>query len=218
MLAALVLMQALNGAAPAADVLAAPADQARLEACMAKVEVSPEMAYEDAMGWAHLEQAREARWCAAQALVKLGRAAEAARRFESLAADQNWAEPNRLDAHMQAGNAWLMAMDGARAVESFDKAVKLSQGDPDALIDRARAYALRKDWPKAEEDLSAAIDKRGEDPLALMLRSAARMQRQAFDLAVRDAERAAVLAPEDIDVLVALGQAREALRLGAAPF
>ncbi|MDX2233155.1 MAG: hypothetical protein NW200_01540 [Hyphomonadaceae bacterium] len=200
-------------AAPAAD----PADQARLDACISRVEADPAAGYEEAMAWAHEEKAREARWCAAQAMVKLGRVQEAARRFETLAGDQGWPQENRLDAYSQAGNAWLLAGDGTRAREAFDKAVSLSDRHPDALIDRARAFAMLADWTRAEEDLSAALDVRAADALALMLRATARMKRSAFDLAVRDAEEAVRLEPRNVDALVALGQAREAKRLGVAP-
>jgi tetratricopeptide (TPR) repeat protein len=210
---ALFIAQVLAATAPSA----APADQARLDACIARVEEDAESAYEMAMAWAYEERAREARWCAAQALVKLGRAEEAARRLETLAGDRGWPEDNRLDAYSQAGNAWLIAGNGARAREAFNHAVRLSDGHPDALIDRARAYAMSADWPRAEEDLSAALDKRPEDPLALMLRATARMKRGAFDLAVKDAEDAVRLDPRNVDALVARGQAREAQRLGRAP-
>jgi tetratricopeptide (TPR) repeat protein len=212
---ALVIAQVLAATAP--SVAAAPADQARLDACIARVDADPAAAYEDAMAWAHEEMAREARWCAAQAMVKLGRLEEAARRFETLAADLGWPEDNRLDAYSQAGNAWLLARNAARAREAFDHAVRLSDRHPDALIDRARAYAMLEDWSHAEEDLSAALDKRPADPLALMLRATTRMKRSAFDLAVRDAEEAVRLDPRNIDALVALGQAREAQRTNHAP-
>lgn len=211
----IVLAIVLAAATP--SVAAAPADQARLDACIAQVETDAEAAYEKAMAWSHEERAREAQWCAAQALVKLGRLREGARRLELLAADQAWPQDNRIDAYSQAGNTWLLERDGAAAKRNFDFVVRMSQGHPDALIDRARAYAMLKDWKHAEEDLSAALDKRPEDALALMLRSTARMNNGAFDLAVKDAEDAQRLDPRNVDVLLALGQAREAQRTGAAP-
>lgn len=211
----IVLAIVLAAAAP--SVAAAPADQQRLDACIARVDADSAAAYEEAMAWAHEERAREARWCAAQAMVKLGRYAEAARRFETLAGDQMWPQDNRLDAYSQAGNAWLLARDGARAKAAFDHAARLSDNHPDVLIDRARAYAMLADWPHTEEDLSAALDKRPSDVLALMLRATARINRGAFELAVKDAEDAARADPRNVDALVVLGQAREALRTGRAP-
>lgn len=211
MLFALALLPLLAAGGPQA---AAPQDQTRLDACVAQIDADASAAYESAMAWAQQEHAREARWCAAQALVKLGRLEEAARRFDSLGADQGWAEDNRLDSYSQAGNTWLLANDGAKAKASFDHAVRMSQNHPDALIDRARAYAMLKDWPHAEEDLSTAIDARENDALALMLRATVRMHRRAFDLAVRDAEDAVKADPRNVDALLVLGQAREAKRLG----
>lgn len=211
MLSALALLPLLAAGSPQA---AAPKDQTRLDACVAQIDADADAAYESAMAWAQQEHAREARWCAARALVKLGRLEEAARRFDGLGADQGWAEDNRLDAYSQAGNTWLLANDGAKAKVSFDHVVRLSENHPDALIDRARAYAMLKDWPRAEEDLSTAIDARENDALALMLRATVRMNRGAFDLAVRDAEDAVKADPRNVDALLVLGQAREAKRLG----
>lgn len=214
MLITLAIVQTLAAATPAA---AAPRDQSRLDACIAQVEADAGAAYESAMSWAHDERAPEARWCAAQALVKLGRLEEAAERFDTLGGDRGWAEDNRLDAYSQAGNTWLLANNGAKAKTSFDHAVRMSENHPDALIDRARAYAMLRDWPKAEEDLSSALDARANDALALMLRATVRMNRGAFDLSVKDAEDAARLDPRNIDVLLVLGQTREAKRVGRAP-
>lgn len=211
MLFALALLPLLAAGSPQA---AAPKDQTRLDACVAQIDADASAAYESAMAWAQQEHAREARWCAAQALVKLGRLEEAARRFDGLGADQGWAEDNRLDSYSQAGNTWLLANDGAKAKVSFDHVVRLSENHPDALIDRARAYAMLKDWPHAEEDLSTAIDARENDALALMLRATVRMNRGAFDLAVRDAEDAVKADPRNVDALLVLGQTREAKRLG----
>ena len=213
---AFAIVHALAATAPSAPA-ASLADQARLDGCIARVEQDAGAGYEEAMAWAHEERAREAQWCAAQAMVKLNRLEEAARRFESLAADQSWPQDNRIDAYSQAGNAWLLARDGARARAAFDHAARLSDNHPDVLIDRARAFAMLADWPHAEEDLSAALDKRGTDALALMLRATARMHRSAFALALKDAEDAAQLEPRNIDALLVLGQAREAQRTGVAP-
>jgi tetratricopeptide (TPR) repeat protein len=208
---ALALIPFLAAGAPKA---AEPKDQTRLDACVAQIDADAGAAYESAMAWAHQEHAREARWCAAQALVKLGRLEDAARRFDALGADQGWAEDNRLDAYSQAGNTWLLTGNGAKAKTAFDHAVRMSENHPDALIDRARAFAVLKDWPHAEEDLSTAIDARPNDTVALMLRATVRMYRGAFDLAVKDAEDAVRADPRNVDALLVQGQAREAKRLG----
>lgn len=214
MLLTLAIVQTLAATAP---VAASPQDQSRLDACIAAIETDANVAYERAMAWAQDERVREARWCAAQALVKLERLEEAARRFDALGADRGWSEDNRLDAYSQAGNVWLLANNGMKAKVSFDHAVRMSENHPDALIDRARAYAMLKDWPRAEEDLSTALDARAEDPLGLMLRATVRIKRGAFDLALKDAEDAVRLDPRNVDALVVAGQAREAKRLGRAP-
>ncbi len=125
----------------------------------------------------------------------------------------------RAELFSQAGNAWLLAHDPARARSSFTRAIATMQADrqqlPDLLIDRARAFAMESEWRQAEEDLSRALDIRARDALALRLRATARMHQRAFDLAERDALAAAALEPDNVDNLLTLGHVRESKRTGA---
>lgn len=212
MLTALLLVQALAAGA----ITAQPVDAERLKSCLAQIDANAQAALDLANGWSKMERSPEGTWCAAQALIKLGRNEDAARKFEQLASDQGWTTENRAEANYEAGNAWLLANNPDRALESFNHVVKMTNSDPDALIDRARAYAMKKDWAHAEDDLSAALDKRPNDALALMLRSSARVHNNAFELAVKDAEDAAKIDPKNTDINLVLGQAREALRTGKA--
>lgn len=220
MFAALLLLLAQAAAAEPAETPSPglKADAARLERCLDAVDADAEAAYEDAMAWAHETRVREAYVCAAIANVARGRIHEGAQQLENLSiAVMGGSQTDRAGLLVQAGNAWLLAREPGRALNAFNKAVRLVAPDPDLLIDRARAHAALGDYRKAEEDLSRAIDLRGDDPLALRLRSAARLKQNAFDLALRDAEAAVALAPTDVDGLIARGAAREAKRTGRAP-
>ena len=192
----------------------------RFGQCIASIPADPVQAYEDAMAWAGEAQSVSAYRCAAMALIAQDRHGEGARRLESLASAVNPAETAlRAELFSQAGNAWLLAHDPARARSSFTRAIASMDSDPlqlpDLLIDRARAYAMERDWRLAEEDLSHGLDIRPRDALALRLRATARMHQRSFDLAENDARAAAALEPANVDNYLILGHVRESKRIGA---
>ena len=192
----------------------------RFSQCVAAISADANLAYENAMTWAAEAQSVSAYRCAAMALIAQNRTGEGARRLESLASAVNPDETVlRAELYAQAGNAWLLARDPARARASFTRAITTMASDrlhlPDLLIDRARAYAMEREWRLAEEDLSSALDIRARDALALRLRATARMHQRSFDLAERDAAAAAALEPENVDNYLTLGHVRESKRTGA---
>jgi tetratricopeptide (TPR) repeat protein len=192
----------------------------RFDQCLAMIEEGPARAYEEGMAWAGEAQSLNGYRCAAMALIALDRADEGAQRFESLASAVNPQRTAlRAELYSQAGNAWLIARDPARARSDFTRAITTIDSDPsqlpDLLIDRARAYAMERDWRHAEEDLSRALDIRAGDALALRLRATARMHQSSFDLAEADAQSAAAIEPANVDNYLILGHIRESKRLGA---
>ncbi|MGE0742441.1 MAG: hypothetical protein AB7O98_13960 [Hyphomonadaceae bacterium] len=192
----------------------------RFAQCVAAIEVDAALTYEEAMAWAADTQAVSAYRCAAMALIAQNRIDEGARRLESLAAAVNPAETaTRADLLSQAGNAWLLAREPARARSALSRAIATMQVDPpqlpDLLIDRARAYAMEEDWRLAEEDLSRSLDIRPQDALALRLRASARMHQNSFELAEADAVAATTLEPDNVDNFLILGHVRESRRTGA---
>jgi tetratricopeptide (TPR) repeat protein len=204
-----------------ADV--APQVDQRYAQCVALIDQDAERAYEEGMAWAAEGQALNAYRCAALALIGQNRHEEGARRLESLATAANPADGAlKAELFSQAGNAWLLAREPARAVSAFTRAVVTMAPDarelPDLLIDRARAYAMESDWRHAEEDLSTALDKRPNDALALRLRATARMNQRAFELAEADARQALTVATTEedrVDSALVLGHVRESIRTGA---
>ena len=214
----LALMQ--TGATPAGSAAAHNAQ--RFDQCVAHIEEDAPAAYEEAMAWAAEAQSVGAYRCAAMALIAQNRHGEGARRLDSLGSAVNPAETaTRAELFSQAGNAWLLGREPARARASFTRAITTIQSDPtqlpDLLIDRARAFAMEGEWRSAEEDLSRALDIRADDPLALRLRATARMQQRSFELAEADAQRAFTLASnedERVGAALVLGHVRESRRTG----
>lgn len=208
MIGAVLAVQLLAAGAPTAGMIA---DRAKMEACIAKIDQKPEDAYEDALAWATETHVREARMCQALALIAMKNVDAGARLLEALAISADGgADADRASVFWQAGNARLLNLQGAEAVEDFTQALKHAPNEPDLLIDRARSYWLTEEWRKAEEDLSAALDKRPNDSLILRLRATARLKLGVLDLAERDAEAAVKANPQDVDALLVRGQVREA--------
>lgn len=216
--AALLLPLALQ-----ASVAAPAATDQRYEQCLALIDQDAEQAYEEGMAWASEGNALNAYRCAALALIAQNRIDEGARRLESLAQASNPADAAvRAELFSQAGNAWLLAEEPARARSAFTRAIATMAPQaaemPDLLIDRARAYAMEQDYRHAEEDLSGALDRRPNDPLALRLRASARMHQSSFELAEADANAAfqhAVTEQDRVDAALVLGHVRESVRTGA---
>ncbi|HWA00483.1 MAG TPA: hypothetical protein VG841_09245 [Caulobacterales bacterium] len=223
--AALLFPFALQAEAPAASATAPAAHltgsgEARFRQCVDLIDQGAERAYEEGMAWAAETHEIGGYRCAAMALTaQPGRAAEGARRLESLAVTLNpEATGLRAELFSQAGNAYLLAYDSAHARSAFTRAIATVQSTPeqlpDLLIDRARAYAMEHDYRNAEEDLSHSLDIRANDALALRLRASARMHQNAFELAEADAQAAVNLDPTNVESLVMLGNAKEARRTG----
>ena len=222
MIAALLLAPALL--AQAADAGAAPPERRspgrssvqaeRLSACEALAKTAPDQAYEAGRSWVAESPVIEARYCLAAAAYAVGRPQLAAEQFAEVARGlAGRPKEEQALAQTDAGNAWLLAGDPARALEAFQNALAFNPEDPQLRIDRARAYAYQSDWRRAEEDLNAAIDALGPTALTLTLRAETRLQQGAAVLAVQDAEEALKLAktePEMVEALLVRGRSIQA--------
>lgn len=213
MIATLLLVQALAAGAP---TIGQQADSARLAACVAKADKTPDAAYEDAMAWVRESFVQEAYVCAAIADIQRGRVEQGAKRLEGLSvtAGNDLDKANLL---ARAGNAWLSIDDHARALAAFDRAVKIVGPQPELLIDRASARVAAGRWREAEEDLNISLDANAKNAFALALRGQVRLQLGAVDLALKDADEALALDPKSVFALKLRGDAREAKRTGKAP-
>lgn len=213
-----------QGAAARAEVAVVPAgppaglsrgqivDAARLEACETLAQTNPDKAYEEGRAWTSESPAFEAKYCLAAAAYALDRTVLAAEQFEAVARGMAGRDkPAQAKAQSDAGNAWLIAGDAAKALAAFNRALGFAPGDVFLLIDRARAYAYVRDWRRAEEDLNSALTIDGTDPIALRLRAETRLQLGARALALKDAQAAQAIDPGDVETLLLLGRIKEAI-------
>lgn len=191
---------------------AAGSDSAHYRRCMADSTATPGAALADAEGWARSGGGVPAEHCAASSLFNLKRYTEAGARLDRIAGG-----PATLNAEFrvalfdQAGNAWLMAGDGARAVQSFSGALALSAGDADLFADLARAQAMRRNWGEVDMDLNAALQLSPRRADLLVLRASARRALKRYDEARLDIEAALKLKPGDGNALVERGLLRRQL-------
>ncbi len=165
--------------------------------CLARAAKEPELAYEDAMGWARTRGGGEpALHCAAVALFNSGLYRQAAQAFTDMAGRyRDRRVLIRASLAAQAGHAWLAADDSTRAVAAFNVAVDVAPDVATFWIDRAEALAASRKYWEAIDDLNRAADldpRRGD---IFAFRAAAYRKVDAFDLALEDAERAVRLAP-----------------------
>jgi tetratricopeptide (TPR) repeat protein len=187
-------------------------DSAHYRRCLADSSANPTIALTDAESWAKSGGGVPAQHCAALALVSLKRYAEAGGRLDKLAADRGVPDLSfRVSLYDQAGNAWLLAGDGARAIQSFSAALSLSAGDPDLFADLARAHAMRKNWHEVDLDLNAALQLSPRRADLLVLRASARRALKRYQDAKSDLEAALKLKPGDGDALVERGLLRKDL-------
>jgi tetratricopeptide (TPR) repeat protein len=192
--------------------LAATPDPQHYRLCLNAAQSNPSAGLIDAESWTKAGGGVAAQHCAAVALVGLKRYGEAGTRLDKLAAQRDLPDMSfRTEIFDQAGNAWLLAGDGAKAVQSFSAALALSAGDPDLFADLARAQAMRKNWQEVELDMNAALAITPHRPDLLVLRASARRARGRYAEAKADINEALKLKPGDGSALIESGLLRRQL-------
>jgi tetratricopeptide (TPR) repeat protein len=203
--AALILAAASPG-----PKLSAPADpSSQYDACLAEVAKNPQAALDRAGAWRESGGGFPAEHCAAVALIGLKRYDQAARRLEALAGAMMIQTPELRAATLeQAGQAWLLANDAAKAKADFDAGLSFSPHNPDLLIDRAEAYAAGGQYWEAIDDLNRALESTPDNVTALIYRASAYRNAGGADgleLGLADVERALKLSPNDVSGLLERG-------------
>ena len=199
--------------APAARPAAPPADgaiEARYRACTTLIRTDAEGAVAAANAWRSEGGGLAARQCLGLALAALERWAPAATAFEQAAREAEAAnDARRADCWVQAGNAWVAAGDGARAMAAFDAAL-LTPNLTDELrgevhLDRARAQVAIGNPAAGRTEIDRALQLVPNDPFAWYLSAA--LARRGNDLvrAGTDIARARALAPDSPDILLLAG-------------
>jgi Flp pilus assembly protein TadD len=193
-------------------------ENARLQACIAKIDVNADDAYEDAMRWLAVGGRPAARQCAALALIAKGQEEEGAVRLEELANAENAGGLEARTIYLaQAGNAWLLAGAPEAAIVTLTNAIKLSPRDAQLRMDRARAQMTMKKWAEAGGDLDAALELSPGEAEAMHMRAQLLMREGRLKDAWVDIEKARRQAPKDVSIIVTRGEIRQAMRAKDMP-
>lgn len=185
---------------------AAEIDRAKEYAgCMAEARKNPKEGFERAVAWKGLGGGAPAEHCACVALIGLGQYTDAAKRLEILAQNVRQDAPFKAKVLGQAGQAWLLAGDPARAEATAATALKLMPDSADLYVDRANARAARKDYKSALADLDQALRQAPDWPDALAFRASARRFLDDNAGALADANRALAIDPGHPEALLERG-------------
>jgi len=187
----------------------AEADAESYARCMKLARQKPKEAQSLAQAWLTHGGAHPAEHCAAVALIALGRYQEGATRLQALAhAMTKGPTELRADVFDQAGQAWLLAGDPARAYTAAGEAVALQPNDPDLLIDRAEAAASGGYFDRAIADLDLVLKTHPDRVDALVYRASAYRALDRLDPARADLDKALAQAPQSIAALLERGNVR----------
>ena len=195
--------------APAPQAADDPA-AARYRECTAQVRANAEFAVTAANEWIAQGGGLSARQCLGLALIALDRWEPAANAFEQAAREAESAnDPRRADFWAQAGNAWVAAGDGRKALAALDAAL-LSPSLTDELrgeihLDRARARVALADNQGARTELDRAAQLVPNDPLVWYLSAALARRDNDLPRAATDISRARQLAPDSPDIVLLAG-------------
>ncbi|HUO93698.1 MAG TPA: hypothetical protein VMU22_12285 [Rhizomicrobium sp.] len=178
----------------------------RYQRCLTLVKSNPRDAESAASAWHTAGGGAAALHCQALALTALHRYGDAAMRLDEAAMIAPGQERDlRVALYDQAGNAWLLAGNPAKAEASLDTAVLLAPRDEDVLFDHARARAARKDWSGAESDLTRLLALDPDRADAWVLRASARHAEGRKVEAGADIAHALAVYPDYPEALVERG-------------
>jgi tetratricopeptide (TPR) repeat protein len=151
-----------------------------------------------------------ARQCLGLALIALDRWEPAATAFEQAAREAEGArDPRGADFWAQAGNAWVAAGDGRKALAALDAAL-LSPSLTDELrgevyLDRARAKVALADNQGARGEIDRALQLVPNDPFAWYLSAALARRENDLSRAAADIGHARQIAPDSPDIVLLAG-------------
>ena len=178
---------------------------ARYQSCFLKTKETPREAFEDAIQWKNEGGGEPSVHCAAMALMALGLYQAAAHRLESIAKSINKGPRFKANILKQAGRAWLLAGDAARAEAVATSALQLAPKNPELLINRAQARADLGDYFSAKIDLDSAIAVVPGDINALTFRAAAHRYLNNWPLAMADVNAVLMADPNHPEALLERG-------------
>lgn len=199
------------GSAYAADLTAS--FDAKHKACLERIAIDSELAFEEAMIWRGDGGGRRAKHCVAMALFARGHEDEAANRLDTLAKASDGGTPAmRADFYSEAANFWLVANQPDRAYKSATAGLDLKVDHLDLRISRARAYAMSGYYEYAEMDLTNVLGFDPQHAAALRYRADARLKQGRLSEAKIDIENSLASDPTVVETALLRGQINEAIR------
>jgi tetratricopeptide (TPR) repeat protein len=177
--------------------------------CLDMLDSDPAGAATFAEAWRGRGGGDGATHCLALSRIAIGQPEDGAAMLESLAADSHADPAARASIDAQAGQAWLMAGENARAYRAASAALALVADDADLLLDRAN-IAEAMDRPAdalADLDRALAVDPERTD--AMVLRATAQRHLGHLDAALADVSRALARDPENAEALLERGILRQ---------
>ena len=174
------------------------------EACMTLAQRSPAEAYGSAKTWSEKGGGAAALQCGAFALINMNKPKEAAQMME-LAAEKVDKPALKAELYGQAGQAWTMANDNARALNAQNEALALAPDNADLLVDRAFSYRDQEDFRSAVADLDRAHELAPQRADILAYRASAWRFLKDNVKALADADAALALDRENAEALLERG-------------
>lgn len=198
--------------AGAADL--SPQLDARHKACLERIAVDQDIAYEEAMIWRDQGGGRRARHCEAMALFALGHESEAAHRLDQLADSRDGGSKEmRLNFRAEAANFWLAAQEADKAFESATAGLDYDETNADLRVARARAHVMRVQLDEAEAELSLLLYQHPGHAEGLRYRADVRLRQTRLVAAKSDIEASLRADPTSVETALLRGHINEAVRL-----
>ena len=197
------------------DALPLPPEAPRLvdapeyERCLLQLRDDPEGARALAETWEAEGGGEGAKHCAALALLPLGEPARAAPLLEAIARGSTAGPAARAAVFGQAGQAWMMAGEPARALTAIDAAIALTPQDPDLLVDRAISASALGRLDRALADLVRAVALDESRAEAWVLRATTQRRLERYEPALADVTRALTIDPDYAEALLERGVLRQ---------
>ncbi len=190
---------------------AAIEEQARLKACLLKLETDAEEGFEDALRWRAEAWRPPARECLAAARVALGSFDKAGGEYYSLSAAPEITLPEeRARLSNLAGTAFMLAENWEKAKEAFARAHSLRPEVPAFRLDTAFALEKLEDWEGVKVETDAVIAAAPTHPEALLLRARAHLGLADVRAAEQDIDAAIKADPKNVEARLTRGEIRQA--------
>ncbi len=181
------------------------ADSAEYERCLSLLREDSDAAMAYAEEWAGQGGGEGARHCSALAMIGLGAPERAGEQLERIARDSQASAAARAAVLGQAGQAWMMAGDAARAFGATTMALTLEPQDTDLMTDRAVALAAMRRYSEALQELDNVLRLDPDRVEAMVFRASALRNMERVEDAMRAIQQALAATPDNPEALLERG-------------